>query len=429
MIAPMRLLGILRNALILFVLTALLGGSTLPPAEQTEKVRAFTRNVEFDYVSWTLEAFGIKFQQIALGSARYIPETKRRQIVLDYLNLVAEIQQATYRLNDIFADPGIEDPQKASSEVSAELDSLREKHDHLAPLAEAILQDQTANIVAQMDLALGGQPIPPILYHSTPLPLALIISPRHIIRQDENISLLADLSIEQQANLEKLVDNALDVSSLVVGIGGVGVYPTMVMQTTDLNWLAEVVAHEWVHNFLSLRPLGVNYLTSPELRTINETTASIAGKEIGRALIERDYPEFLPPPPPELPPSTTTAQPGAFPHTPEPPNFDFRTEMRETRITVDALLEENKIEEAEAYMEARRTVFWENGYHLRKINQAYFAFYGAYADQPGGAAGEDPVGAAVRALRAQSPSLAAFLTQISWMTSFEQLQGALTPAD
>ncbi len=77
--------------------------------------------------------------------------------------------------------------------------------------------------------------------------------------------------------------------------------------------------------------------------------------------------------------------------------------MRITRVTVDELLAEGKIEEAEAYMEARRVFFWENGYLIRKINQAYFAFYGAYADQPGGEAGEDPVGAAVRELRAAEP--------------------------
>ena len=76
-------------------------------------------------------------------------------------------------------------------------------------------------------------------------------------------------------------------------------------------------------------------------------------------------------------------------------------------------------------MEARRRVFVENGYILRKLNQAYFAFYGAYADVPGGAAGEDPVGPAVRALRAQSDSLADFVNRIAWMTSFEQLQQAV----
>jgi hypothetical protein len=108
--------------------------------------------------------------------------------------------------------------------------------------------------------------------------------------------------------------------------------------------------------------------------------------------------------------------------------FDFRDQMRLTRVTVDGLLAEGKVEEAEEYMEARRQVFWDNGYQLRKLNQAYFAFYGAYADQPGGAAGEDPVGAAVRALRAGSGSLAAFLKSIAWMTSFEELQEAVSAA-
>ena len=76
-------------------------------------------------------------------------------------------------------------------------------------------------------------------------------------------------------------------------------------------------------------------------------------------------------------------------------------------------------------METRRQVFWEHGYRIRKLNQAYFAFYGAYADLPGGAAGEDPVGEAVRSLRAESSTLADFLKHISWMTSFEQLQKAV----
>ena len=101
--------------------------------------------------------------------------------------------------------------------------------------------------------------------------------------------------------------------------------------------------------------------------------------------------------------------------------------MRQTRITADELLAAGEIEAAEEYMEARRQVFWEHGYRIRKLNQAYFAFYGAYADQPGGAAGEDPVGEAVRALYADSPSLAAFLKRIAWMTSFEELLASLKP--
>jgi hypothetical protein len=73
-------------------------------------------------------------------------------------------------------------------------------------------------------------------------------------------------------------------------------------------------------------------------------------------------------------------------------------------------------------METQREYLWENGYYIRRLNQAYYAFYGAYADVPGGAAGEDPVGPAVRELRARSETLVSFLDRISWMTSFERLQ-------
>jgi hypothetical protein len=101
--------------------------------------------------------------------------------------------------------------------------------------------------------------------------------------------------------------------------------------------------------------------------------------------------------------------------------------MRKTRLTVDQLLAEGKVKEAEAYMEAQRQVLWEHGYRIRKLNQAYFAFYGAYADEPGGAAGEDPVGQAVRDLYANSDSLASFLKTIAWMTSFDELLASLNP--
>jgi hypothetical protein len=402
--------------LILGIVTLTYSG--LPPGDQMERVRAFSRDLEFDYIAWTLDAFGVKLEQLALQASDFLPAEARHKLVLDYLNLVDQINQAERLLNEIYANPEISDPEKAAFAVRGVLDTLTARRSRLAPLAESVLQDQIGETVAELGLTLGGQPIPPVLYHSTPLPTALIVSPRDEIRQDANISLQSELSADERTALEDQIDSALDVSSLIVNIGGIGVYPTMVMQTSNLNFLAEVVAHEWVHNFLTLRPLGINYLTSPELRTMNETAASIAGNEIGALVIEQFYPELVPPPP-ATPSPSTPEEPS------EPPAFDFNEEMRITRVTVDEMLAEGKIEEAEAYMEARRVFFWENGYLIRKINQAYFAFYGAYADQPGGEAGEDPVGAAVRELRAQSPSLADFLKRIAWMTSFEQLQEAV----
>jgi hypothetical protein len=398
----------------------LLGYSNLPPGDQLERVRAFTRDLEFDYVSWTIRAAAVKASQFALGASDYLPDEARRAIVLDYLELVARIQRAEAHLNQIYSDPEVTNPQIASTLVRQQLDELYAQRARLGPLSESILQSQTRTIVAELGLGVGGQPIPPILYHSTPLPTALIISPREEIRQDHNLSLAPDLAADERSVIEDQIDQDLDVSSLIVNIGGIGLYPTMIMQTSNLNFLTEVVAHEWIHNYFTLRPLGLYYLVSPELRTMNETAATIAGIEIGRLVMERYYPDRLPPPPPPeplLPPE---------PDPDEPPAFDFRAEMHLTRDTVDDLLAQGRIEQAEVYMRERRVFFWEHGYrHIRKLNQAYFAFYGAYADQPGGPAGEDPVGEAVRLLRVQSPTLSGFVFRISWMTSFEQLQAVV----
>ncbi len=396
-----------------------LGSSSLPPGDQVERIRAFTRSIEFDYITWTLDALGVKLGQFALGSSNYIPTDSQSQLVIDYLKLVSDINALQSKIQLIYADPNTANPEKELAALRKNLESLENKRSELEPRAEAVLQSQISTTAADLGLTLGGQPVPPVLYHTTPPPDALIVSPRKVIRQDADISINADLTIDQITKLEEAVDQKMNVSSLVVGIGGIGLYPTMVMQTSDINWLTEVVAHEWVHNYLTLRPLGFSYLSTPELRIMNETAASIAGKEIGRAVVAQYYPQYLPPP---SEPAVTSSEPDT--PTVEPDRFDFRQEMRTTRVTVDQLLSEGKIDAAESYMEERRRLFWDNGYLIRKLNQAYFAFYGAYADQEGGASGTDPVGTAVRALRAESPDLASFLNRISWMWSFDQLKRA-----
>jgi hypothetical protein len=399
----------------------LLGGSQTVLDGAGDRARIFTRSIEFDYSEWMLNAFVQKARAAFLSNERFIAEAERRQLVLDYVQDTRRLQELERLIENVYADPDVVDAESASADLRQEYDQLKQRLDQLQPTAEAILQSQVAEIVGEMGLTLGGQPIPPVLYRTTPLPLALIISPRDVIRQDADISLAPDLTLDEITGLEDKVAKELDVSTLVVNVGGIGTYPTMVYETSNLVWLSEVVAHEWIHNYLTQRPLGISYLSSPGLRTMNETTASIAGKEIGMAVIERFYPELLPPP---APPAATAPEPETA--EPEPPVFNFVKEMHTTRVMADQLLSEGKIDEAEAYMEERREFFWDNGYLIRKLNQAYFAFYGAYADHDGGgAAGSDPVGAAVRELRQRSASLEEFIDRIAWMHSFEQLQRAL----
>jgi hypothetical protein len=386
----------------------------------SDRVRTFTRQIEFDYPNWVWNAAWTKFEQGAVGLPYLFDRGTNKEIVAEYLRTTRNLMQAEQQVEKIFADPAVTDKDSASAYVRAQRDELIIRQNSLAPLAEATLQSQISDTLATLGLTSSGQPIPPVLYHISSTPLALIVSPRNVIEQTANISVLPTLTLDNQIKLEDEIAKSLDVSTLVVPIGGVGVYPTMVTETTDLNWTLDTIAHEWTHNYLNLRPLGLNYSTTPELRTMNETTASIVGGEVGNYVLKKYYPELLES---SSGPSLISLN-QAHQHLDTPP-FDFRAEMHETRVTVDKLLADGKIEEAESYMEKRRQVFWDNGYLIRKLNQAYFAFHGAYADVPGGAAGEDPVGPAVRALRAQSASLADFVNTIAWMTSFQQLQQAI----
>ena len=62
--------------------------------------------------------------------------------------------------------------------------------------------------------------------------------------------------------------------------------------------------------------------------------------------------------------------------------MDFGAEMRALRLTVDDLLKQGNVTGAERAMEEKRVYLNANGFSIRKINQAYFAFYGTYADSP-----------------------------------------------
>ena len=122
--------------------------------------------------------------------------------------------------------------------------------------------------------------------------MGLIVSPRNAIRQDANIQLQPGLTLEQQIMLEKETESRLDVSALVVPFGGLGTFPTMIMESSWTAWVVEAVTHEWTHIYLYPTPLGMGYETSPELRTINETAASLVGKAIGGLVVEHNYPEW-----------------------------------------------------------------------------------------------------------------------------------------
>ncbi len=272
-----RLLYVLDFLAVVLAVIIAAGGDTPRFTGQSDRVRTYTREIEFDYPNWVWNAFWTKLEQGAISAPFLFDRGTDKHIVYEYLRVTGQLMQAESAIEQVYANPDIKDKEATSDALRAQRDKLIAEQARLAPFAEATLQSQVEEAFAELGLTTGGQTIPPLLYHTTPTPLALIISPRDRIEQITNISVLPTLTLDEQIKLEDDVAKSLDVSTLVVPIGGVGVYPTMVMETTDLRWVLDTIAHEWTHNYLTLRPLGVEYTATPELRTMNETTASISG--------------------------------------------------------------------------------------------------------------------------------------------------------
>ncbi|MCD4801871.1 MAG: hypothetical protein K8R16_02910 [Anaerolineales bacterium] len=395
-------------------------GSEVDLSQQLEQIRSYSRPYEFDYASWIVSALGQKLTQSSLKVYRYTPAGEERQIVLDYLDLRNQINQSQNILISVLSDPQLENRDQASAEIKKELEEMRSRREDTAPFVEQIIQSQMNHALVNLGMSAGGQLVPPVLYRSEPDSYALIVSPRDEIQQAANLMLIRNLTLEQIIHLEEIIERELNLSALVVGIGGVGLYPSMVIETGNLDWLIHVIGHEWTHNFLTIRPLGANYFTSPELTTINETIADLSADEIQRETFLLYYPEFLPaesvaeepeetPPPDPIPAGDV---------------FDFRAEMHITRLEVDRLLAEGDINKAEDYMETRRLFFLENGYLIRRLNQAYFAFHGSYAAAPGGAADAEgaDLGSQLRELKTNASSYAAFMHEVAWKWRLDQFQ-------
>jgi len=195
----------------------------------------------------------------------------------------------------------------------------------------------------------------------------------------------------------------------VVNLGGISTYPSYVTDKADVRFTLDVAGEEWLHQYLSFTPLGFLYVLDLagirrdyDIATMNETVAGIVSKEIGGIIYEQYYKGE----------ETGGSEPVAA------SGFDFNKEMREIRKAVDDYLARGEIEQAEEFMEQKRQYLAENGYYIRKLNQAYFAFHGAYADSP---TSISPIGAEIKELRSRSASLKEFLDTATGMTSRQDL--------
>jgi len=265
---------------------------------------------------------------------------------------------------------------------------------------EAVPQELAEEIIAkEIEETLGSHGIsfPPVLIKISPPPTLLVISPRWEIKAVETIILNPGISDSQREEIESFITAKKPAySALVVDLGGLALLPAVVNRYT-LAQTIEAAAHEWCHHYLSLAPLGKNY---GSLKTLNENVCVLVGRELADEILGK-Y---------EL---TTVAHPTA-----ESSQLNFNEEMRKIRKKVDGLLSIGEVEQAEVFMEEQRQ-FLSQYFPIRKLNQAYFAFYGSYDD---GAAGGDPTTAQVAQIRAKSAGLKEFLEKIRQVGNSEDFR-------
>ncbi len=368
---------------------------------------------DFDFISWELDALARKTAYNLLSPQRWMDEETQAHFVLDYMQRVGEAHQLEAAIDQAYIDPAVKDPDQITADQRAQLAVLRSRVNDEAPLAEAILEDQGSLVLEDVGLAWGGLTLPPMQGTFTPLPYLLVVSPREKIQAYDERLLWPGLETDRQEFLERRTESGMpDYSVLVTPIGGLAAYPAMLAETDSLDWAAEVMVHEWTHHALLFSPLGWSYMNSYDARTINETTAQVMGEWGGQAIVQRFYRPYL---------SRDKKLPDPLGYQVKPqadfqgPTFDYWSEMHRTRVTADRLLEQGEIQRAELYLEAQRRYFVAQGYGIRRLNQAYFAFYGAYAGRPG-AAGADPIGPAVRRVWALSPTPRHFLDRMGQVT-------------
>jgi hypothetical protein len=369
----------------------------------------------FQLAAWEREALSEKARGLVTRPGSELSPLAQHDLVVAYFDAIQEINRLENKIERIYADPKESQPPGAAAPLQAQLDALRQEQARRRPSVERILESQVAAVVEDEGLTTAGLVWPPVSFKFAESPNYLVVSPRNRIVVDKGLYLDPTLPVSKMEQIETQVEDRLDVSALVEGTGGFSSYPTMVIESSWMDWVLGTIAHEWTHTYLVFRPLGWRYFDSGAMRTINETVASIVGEEIGRQVLERYYPEKAPPAdwpkPRSMGPEETRA-----------PEFSFGTFMRETRLAVDKMLANGRLQEAETYMEARRKELAAHGYLLRRLNQAYFAFHGSYAVGP---SATDPIGGKLRLLRHQTGSLLEFMRIVGGLKTAADLDAAL----
>ena len=362
---------------------------------------------EFNVIDWELRSLPNKWLYLTgrFFEGRLSPAEEDERLGR-YLALTARIEQL-----ERTADDNDEAPNE-------ELGRLRRERDRLENDAEAIIEGRLTAVLEEAGLE-SSLPLfpaarwvfPPVDVEFDQPPRVVAISRRDRIELVEQRPLRPGLPRDEAIAVERAVERDERRSALVLSLAGAATYPSIVGPRGEYELLVDTVAHEWVHHYLAFKPLGLRFYNSLELRTLNETVANLAGRELAALVVQR-YPLPL-------------AVASQVRPSPAAPDADVDHALRQLRLDVEALLGEGQIEDAEALMERRRQELADQGVVFRRINQAFFAFRSVYADDP---VSLSPLGGKVEGLRQQAGSVGAFLRAAAGLTSGGDLDRRLAGA-
>ena len=397
------------------LLFCLLGVSCVPGRDFNTRLSSIVKTYRFYIAQWELSTIFNEAKQFIFHRNEKVDNDISK--VDEFFAIVDQLKTLKSEIEAIKTDK----KQGDLTSLEAKFDELQQKRAALDNTVEEIISGQIKEVLNEQGIF---NPIekyiklkvnfPPVDFKLDKPPHLLVASPRDRIERIREIVLLQEVSVEEMERIEDEVDD-LGVSSLVVTLGGFGgTYPTFVTNEASLRFTIDAAVEEWLHQYLTFKPLGFRYILdligvsrNYEIAIMNETVASMVSKEIGAIISQKYYPES----------QNNNSQPQKTSS-----GFDFNQEMREVRRAVDQYLARGEIEQAEEFMEQKRQFLVSKGYYIRKLNQAYFAFYGTYADSP---TSISPIGVELKALREKSASLKEFLETAAAMTSRQDLTQSL----
>jgi hypothetical protein len=359
----------------------------------------------FNFVTWEAKHFPLKWLY-KIGAVFRDNDGNDDDVLRRYFELGDEIDQLAFESPD-----------------SDDLEAADEERRGLEARVEDIIEGRVTSVLEGEGLALEpplftdlGLIFPPVDFELESPTRVLAVSPRDSIQLEHSYLLRPGLSRDTSLDIESEVEaDEPDLSALVVTSGGVATYPSVINEGRSYESLIDIVFHEWLHHYLVFFPLGRSYFDDDDTRTLNESVANIGGRELAALYFEKYGP--LEPAP--------DAGPEPEPEPEEPPDdepFDFTAEMRALRVQVEEMLAAGEIDEAEALMDRKRDEFEAEGYFIRRLNQAYFAFYGFYADTP---ASIDPIGPKIEILLEDAGSVGEFVRRASAITTRDDLDELL----